>query len=198
MTRARRIFLNTAWLTIAQALTSIAALFVAGYVPGILLGLALMVVAGIIAVRRRYPVAGRPRFVDSVRAFFRAVPSLLLIVIVMGGIVAGNFDGMPGVDLAIVRDRCADDPTHTVAECTHSPSARGVPSAALAAGGEEGCHHENRSEKDRPHHPRRLASWGIQYPVPQNTWAFSWLEANLSAGRGEKEVAAATTPSRVK
>lgn len=32
MTRARRIFLNTAWLTIAQALTSIAALFVTGYV----------------------------------------------------------------------------------------------------------------------------------------------------------------------
>ncbi|MEC9405108.1 MAG: TRAP transporter large permease subunit, partial [Pseudomonadota bacterium] len=36
--------------------TSIAALFVAGYIPGILMGLSLMVVAGIIAKRRGYPV----------------------------------------------------------------------------------------------------------------------------------------------
>lgn len=40
--------------------TSIAALFLAGYVPGILLGLALMVIAGIIAVRRGYPKPERP------------------------------------------------------------------------------------------------------------------------------------------
>ena len=39
--------------------TSVAALFVAGYVPGILMGLSLMVVAGIIAKRRGYPVADR-------------------------------------------------------------------------------------------------------------------------------------------
>ena len=77
--------------SLASGGVSIAALFIAGYVPGILLGLALMLAAGWIAVRRRYPVAGRPGFSESVRAFFRAIPSLLLLVIVMGGIIGGVF-----------------------------------------------------------------------------------------------------------
>jgi len=88
--------------SLASGGVSIAALFVAGYLPGILLGLALMLVAGIIAVRRRYPVAGRPAIREGVRAFFRAVPSLFLIVIVMGGIVAGVFTATEASAVAVI------------------------------------------------------------------------------------------------
>ena len=77
--------------SLASGGVSIAALFVAGYVPGAFLGLGLMMVAGIMARRRGYPVAGRASLVGSARTFFRAAPSLLLIVIVMGGIIAGFF-----------------------------------------------------------------------------------------------------------
>ncbi|MGU0015449.1 TRAP transporter large permease subunit [Escherichia coli] len=54
--------------------TSIAALFLAGYVPGILLGLALMVIAGIIAVRRGYPKPERPTLHQAGVAIWMAIP----------------------------------------------------------------------------------------------------------------------------
>jgi len=88
--------------SLASGGVSIAALFVAGYLPGILLGLALMVVAGIIAVRRRYPVARRPGIREGSLAFFRAVPSLFLIVIVMGGIVGGVFTATKASAVAVI------------------------------------------------------------------------------------------------
>ena len=60
---------------------SIAALFVAGYVPGLLVGLLLMVVAGTIAKRRGYPVDARVGARELARRFFAALPSLFLVVV---------------------------------------------------------------------------------------------------------------------
>ncbi|MDO8539779.1 MAG: TRAP transporter large permease [Opitutaceae bacterium] len=77
--------------SLASGGVSIAALFLAGYVPGILLGLALMLVAGVIAKRRKYPVGEKVAMGEGVRIFLAAVPSLLLIAIVMGGIILGWF-----------------------------------------------------------------------------------------------------------
>jgi tripartite ATP-independent transporter DctM subunit len=88
--------------SLASGGVSIAALFVAGYVPGILLGLALMLVGGLIAAHRKYPVAGRPPFREGVRALVRAIPSLLLLVIVMGGIIAGVFTATEASAVAVV------------------------------------------------------------------------------------------------
>jgi tripartite ATP-independent transporter DctM subunit len=77
--------------SLASGGVSIAALFLAGYVPGILLGLALMSVAGIIAKRRGYPVGEKVGFGQGMRILIAALPSLLLVAIVMGGIVLGWF-----------------------------------------------------------------------------------------------------------
>ena len=88
--------------SVASGGVSIAALFVAGYLPGILLGLALMSVGGLIAASRRYPVAGRPSARAGVRAFMSAIPSLLLMVIVMGGIVAGIVTATEASAVAVV------------------------------------------------------------------------------------------------
>ncbi len=88
--------------SLASGGVSIAALFVGGYVPGILLGLGLMVVAGIIARRRGYPVGGPTSWSEGLRTFVRAVPSLLLIIIVMGGIIAGIFTATEASAVAVV------------------------------------------------------------------------------------------------
>lgn len=77
--------------SLASGGVSIAALFLAGYVPGILLGLALMAVVAVIAKRRNYPLGARIGAAEGLRIFFAAVPSLLLVAIVMGGIILGWF-----------------------------------------------------------------------------------------------------------
>jgi tripartite ATP-independent transporter DctM subunit len=82
--------------------TSIAALFVAGYIPGILMGLSLMVVAGIIAKRRGYPVAERPTGQEVIAKTLDAMLPLGLIVIVMGGIIGGIFTATEASAVAVV------------------------------------------------------------------------------------------------
>jgi tripartite ATP-independent transporter DctM subunit len=88
--------------SLASGGTSIAALFVAGYIPGILTGLFLMAIAGIIAIRKRFPVGDPVRGSVVVRAFFRAVPSLFLLVVVIGGIVAGIFTATEAAAIAVL------------------------------------------------------------------------------------------------
>ncbi len=88
--------------SLASGGTSIAALFLAGYVPGFLSGLLLMVVAGWIAWKRRYPVAGRPRLHRLWITFWEAVPSMMLLVIVIGGIIAGIFTATEAAAIAVV------------------------------------------------------------------------------------------------
>ncbi|MFC1574821.1 TRAP transporter large permease, partial [Gemmatimonadota bacterium] len=81
---------------------SIAALFLAGYLPGIMVGLGLMVVAGVIAARQGYPRAERTGFSRGILTFLRAIPGLLLVVIVMGGIIAGIFTATEASAVAVV------------------------------------------------------------------------------------------------
>ena len=82
--------------------TSVAALFLAGYLPGILMGLGIMVVAGIIAYRKKLPVNERVPLNAAVGAFLQAILPLSLIVIVIGGIVKGTFTATEGSAIAVV------------------------------------------------------------------------------------------------
>ena len=82
--------------------TSIAALFVAGYVPGILMGLGLMVVAGFIAKKRGYPVAPRSTWTEVLKVTADAILPLSLVVIVMGGIIFGVFTATEASAIAVV------------------------------------------------------------------------------------------------
>ena len=77
--------------SLASGGVSIAALFVAGYVPGILLGLVLMLVGGRIAKARGYPVGERVGLAAALRILWSATPSLALVLVVMGGIILGWF-----------------------------------------------------------------------------------------------------------
>jgi len=88
--------------SLASGGASIGALFVAGYFPGVLVGLALMVVAGIIAARKKYPIAGKTSLKEGLLRFLDAVPSLFLVVLVIGGIVAGYFTATEASAIAVL------------------------------------------------------------------------------------------------
>ncbi|CDL84330.1 TRAP transporter large permease [Xenorhabdus szentirmaii] len=82
--------------------TSIAALFLAGYIPGIIMGISLMIVSAIIARRRNYPVASRPTWSEFFYTAWKAIPSLMLIVVIMGGIIGGVFTATEASAIAVL------------------------------------------------------------------------------------------------
>ena len=88
--------------SLASGGASIAALFVAGYIPGILVGLSLMAVAGVIAARKGYPRSEAVPFMEVIKAFLDALPSLLLLVVVIGGIIAGIFTATEAAAVAVL------------------------------------------------------------------------------------------------
>ncbi|OFT20171.1 TRAP transporter large permease [Dermabacter sp. HMSC08H10] len=81
--------------------TSIAALFMAGAVPGILMGLTVIAVALVYAIRKKYPTSGHVSAAQAGKTILEAIPALLLIVIVVGGIVAGIFTATEGAGIAV-------------------------------------------------------------------------------------------------
>jgi len=70
---------------------SIASLFLAGFVPGILLGLFQIVVIWFYARKRQYPKRGRPPFREAIRVSLDAFLVLLMPIIILGGILSGIF-----------------------------------------------------------------------------------------------------------
>lgn len=83
--------------------TSVAALFLAGYVPGILWGLGCMIVAFIYAKKLGYKGDSQKiTFALASKVIWDALPSLLLIIIVIGGIVGGAFTATEGAIVAVV------------------------------------------------------------------------------------------------
>lgn len=82
--------------------TSVAALFMAGYIPGILWGLACMLVIYIIAKKRGYRSKTRFTAKEKWDIFLQALPCLMLIIIVIGGIIGGIFTATEGSVVAVV------------------------------------------------------------------------------------------------
>ncbi|MEL6729524.1 MAG: TRAP transporter large permease [Bacteroidota bacterium] len=88
--------------SLASGGVSIAALFLAGYIPGILTGLALMIAASIWAKRKGLPVGERSTLKAVFRTFVGALPGLLLLIVVIGGIVAGIFTATEASAVAVL------------------------------------------------------------------------------------------------
>lgn len=70
---------------------SIAKLFAAGIIPGILVGLGLIIVGYIISVKQNYPSHSVPSFKEAIKIIREALLSLFLVVIIVGGILGGVF-----------------------------------------------------------------------------------------------------------
>ena len=82
--------------------TSVAALFMAGYIPGILWGLACMTLIFFLAKKRGYRSTQKFTRKEKINVLLQALPCLLLIVIVIGGIIAGIFTATEGSVVAVV------------------------------------------------------------------------------------------------
>ena len=82
--------------------TSVAALFMAGYIPGILWGLACMLVIYFIAKKKGYRAKTKFTFKEAMKIVLQALPCLLLIIIVIGGIIGGIFTATEGSVVAVV------------------------------------------------------------------------------------------------
>ncbi|MTH77328.1 TRAP transporter large permease [Paracoccus aestuariivivens] len=81
---------------------SIADLFTAGIIPGLLLALSLMVVAWLVARKRGYPTEPFPGFAILGQLFMSAIPGLILIAIIFGGVRSGIFTASESSNIAVV------------------------------------------------------------------------------------------------
>jgi len=88
--------------SLASGGLSVAALFLAGYIPGILTGLFLMGLAAAMAYRKNYPAGERTSLKKAMLIFMDAIPSLLLLVIVIGGITSGIFTATEASAVAVL------------------------------------------------------------------------------------------------
>lgn len=71
--------------------TSIGGLFLAGAIPGILIGIALMCGSYFISVKRQYPKSKKSSLKEIFMSFKDAILALVLPIIIIGGIVGGIF-----------------------------------------------------------------------------------------------------------
>ncbi|MDO6738799.1 TRAP transporter large permease [Wenyingzhuangia sp. 2_MG-2023] len=88
--------------SLASGGASIAALFLAGYIPGIMTGVFLMVVASFWAKKKKYKLGQKSSFKDIFKTFIVAVPSLFMLVVVIGGIVVGVFTATEASAIAVL------------------------------------------------------------------------------------------------
>ena len=77
-------------------------MFVAGYVPGILWGIGVMALVAYFAKKKGYVSEERVDLKTALHVIVDAIPSLLLIVIIIGGILGGVFTATEGSAIAVV------------------------------------------------------------------------------------------------
>ena len=93
---------NMIYFSLAAGGVSLGKLFVAGYIPGILLGLALMAVAYYIAVKRKYPKNDNFNYRQLFKVTSDALLGLVTIVIIIGGVLAGIFTATESAAVAVL------------------------------------------------------------------------------------------------
>ena len=82
---------------------SVAALFLAGIIPGLMMGLMLMVTTAIISKKRNYPKRGsRPTLKRVTMSLFKSMPALGCPVIILGGIIFGICTPTEAAALAVL------------------------------------------------------------------------------------------------
>lgn len=88
--------------SLASGGVSVGALFLAGYIPGILTGLFLMLVAIFWSKKNNYKVGEKSSLIDIISSFLDAIPSLFLLIIVIGGIITGIFTATEASAIAVM------------------------------------------------------------------------------------------------
>jgi tripartite ATP-independent transporter DctM subunit len=86
---------------VAAGNVSIAAMFIGGILPGVVVGLGIMAVCAVFSVQRGYGAGERSSLRDIAIAFKRAALSLLLVIVVLGGILGGIFSATEAAAIAV-------------------------------------------------------------------------------------------------
>jgi hypothetical protein len=126
---------------------SIADLFTAGIIPGLLLAVSLMVTAWFVARKAGYPTESFPGWAMLGAIFFNAIPGILLIVIIFGGVRSGIFTASESSCIAAV---------YALLVTTHGLSHHELDQLRR---GDKGCrsHHGHGASGDRLRSLLRLA-----------------------------------------
>lgn len=86
----------------ASSNASIGKLFLGGYIPGIIIGIFMMLLCYFFARKRNYPAGERVSFRETVRTFFDAFFALFTAIIIVVGIMAGVFTATEASVIAVV------------------------------------------------------------------------------------------------
>lgn len=93
---------NMIYYALAAGGLSISNLFLAGYIPGILLGIGLMVPTYLISVKRKYPKGGKVSLKEGISVAIDALTGLFMVFIIIGGVVFGIFTATESAAVATV------------------------------------------------------------------------------------------------
>lgn len=80
---------------------SIGALFIGGIIPGLLMGVSMIVIVVILSVKRHYPIEEKVTFRELIKAFFVSLPSMFTPLIIIGGILTGWFTPTEAATVAV-------------------------------------------------------------------------------------------------
>ncbi|WP_319559907.1 TRAP transporter large permease [Marispirochaeta sp.] len=88
--------------SLAAGGVSIGRLFLGGFVPGVVLGVSLMIISWIIAVKRGYPKEARYSLKEALVISKDAILGLFTAVIIIGGVISGVFTATESAAIAVV------------------------------------------------------------------------------------------------
>ncbi|ASJ72865.1 TRAP transporter large permease [Granulosicoccus antarcticus] len=93
---------NMIYYSLAAGGLPISTLFLAGYVPGLLLGLSLMIICYVMARKHGHPLGGKYTRREALAVIADAAIGLFTIVIIIGGILTGVFTATESAAVAVV------------------------------------------------------------------------------------------------
>jgi len=86
----------------AGGAVSIAQLFLAGFIPGLMIGLSLMVLSFIMATRRNYPKGQLVPLREAIKISGQAFMGLITVIIIVGGVIGGIFTATESASVAVI------------------------------------------------------------------------------------------------
>jgi tripartite ATP-independent transporter DctM subunit len=93
---------NMILYSLAAGGVSVGRLFLAGFVPGLTLGVSLMIMSYFIAIKRGYPKGDKFTLKQALHTFRDAILGLLTAVIIIGGVISGIFTATESAAIAVV------------------------------------------------------------------------------------------------